>query len=367
MSVYNGELFLEQSMESILSQTYANFELILIDDCSTDNTIQILEHYAQRDWRIRLFRNKENIGLTKSLNKGLELAKGEYVARQDADDISLPERFETQVTFLDNHPEIGLVSCNMEIINFEGHKTGEHKRACSSEFVSWYLLFYNRLAGHSQVTFRRQLITKLGGYDEQRRFSQDYELWSRVAKVSKIAILSETLLKQRIHNSSVSTTRSSEQRSYSLSQSKHNIEELISKEINLEEVVLLRNFWLSCWPLISSLEIRESIYNLNSRLIDIYQSFTQQSSQRGDDVKAELSQCLRILIGKQFLAWVQFPMKADHTLFPKLWISYYAFFWCPQGVPISWLILLWRTLPKWLKLPVRKGYRISRNLFKVKT
>ena len=97
MSVYNGLPYLQKSIDSILNQTYKDFEFIIIDDCSTDKTWNILSEYAQKDKRIRLFKNEENLGLTKSLNKGLKVVQGEYIARMDGDDIALPERFEKQI------------------------------------------------------------------------------------------------------------------------------------------------------------------------------------------------------------------------------------------------------------------------------
>ncbi len=121
MSVYNGERFLRDSVESILGQTFTDFEFLILDDGSTDSTCEILEEYANKDARIVLVRNDRNLGLTRSLNKGLRLVRGEYLARQDADDISLPKRLEMQVKFLDAHPEVGVVGSALEIIDENGN------------------------------------------------------------------------------------------------------------------------------------------------------------------------------------------------------------------------------------------------------
>lgn len=352
MSVYNGSSYLIESIESILNQTFSDFEFIIINDCSTDSTWDILTAYAQKDNRIKLFNNEENIGLTKSLNKGLKLARGEYIARQDADDISLPKRLEKQVILLDKDPEIGLVSCDIEIIDAKGHKLGTHQRACATELVAWYLIFHNHLGGHSQVIFRRELVRGLEGYDESRRYSQDYELWSRIIRVSKIAILPEFLLQQRRHDRSISVAKGSEQKNYSLSQSKQNIEQLIGKEISLEEVEYLRSFWLgSWWP--ECFPNPEIVRNLNLILTDIYQAFVNKF-ERQDNFERDLSQKLRILIGKQFLYWIEAPWTKQQGLISKVKISYYAFAWRPSGILSSWLKLFWKTLIRLVKMPVRQ-------------
>ncbi|NJN10964.1 MAG: glycosyltransferase [Richelia sp. RM2_1_2] len=356
MSVYNGSSYLRESIESIQNQTFTEFEFIIVEDCSTDNSAEIIAEYAEKDQRIVVIINKENIGLTKSLNKGLKIARGEYIARQDADDVSLPSRLQKEALLLEKHPEISLVSCDIELIDSQGNFIGKCQRTCEPDLVSWYLLFYNRLAGHSQVMFRRQLVIELGGYDENRRYSQDYELWSRMIDVSKIAILPETLLKQRRHSESISASKSSEQKKYSLTQSKQNIEQLIDQEISLEEVEYLRGFWLGHWGPERFPDIK-CIYCLNSILLKLYQSFTQQANLQ-KNVRSDLSKCLRILIGKQFIYWIQAPLTRQQGLLSKFKISYYAFIWYPSGVPTSWLRLCWKTLwgiPKIIVQPL--GYR----------
>ena len=129
MSVYNGERYLSESVESILDQTYSDFEFIIVDDASEDGTWQMLTTYVGRDSRIVLIRNKENIGLTRSLNKGLALARGKYIARQDADDVSVPERLAKQVAFLERHPSVVLLGTAIEWIRDSGDligKIGQH-------------------------------------------------------------------------------------------------------------------------------------------------------------------------------------------------------------------------------------------------
>ena len=210
MSVYNGERYLREAVESILGQTFTEFEFIIVNDGSTDGTREILTAY--NDPRIRLVRNEENIGLTRSLNKGLALGRGEYIARMDADDVSLPHRLEVQVRYLDQYPGVGLVACDLQFIDDEGHTLGRSYRSCGNSLVRWYLLFYNYIAAHSHVVFRRDLVANLGGYDETFEYAQDYELWSRLTEISEAVVLPDVLGKWRRHKRQVSVTRAARQR-----------------------------------------------------------------------------------------------------------------------------------------------------------
>ncbi len=250
MSVYNGSRYLRESIESILNQTFTDFEFIIIDDFSTDNTWEILTEYANQDHRIVLIKNEQNIGLTKSLNKGLKIAKGKYIARQDADDISLLNRLKKEVFLLDRQPEVVLVSCEIEYIDSEGYSGGTSQRACHPDLIPWYLLFYNYLGGHSQIMFRREPILKLYGYCEDYRYAQDYELWCRVAEIGKIVILPEILLKYRCHSKTLSSEKKLEQEAYVIAQVRHNIQKITGKILTAEESKNLTYFWLShenCW------------------------------------------------------------------------------------------------------------------------
>ncbi len=246
MSVYNGERYLAQAINSILNQTYTDFEFIILDDCSTDSTTQILQTYT--DTRLKIVRNPQNLGLTKSLNLGLQMAQGDYIARQDADDISMPTRLAEQVEFLDAHPEIVLVSGNIEQIDADGKKIGFLNRAAPSDWVRWYMLFYNHVSGHSQVMFRRAAALQVGGYNEERRYSQDYELWLKLLTLGEIAMLPRTWLQWRTHGANISTQKFAEQENLSLRDSQHALSTLLGRELELTRVAHLRGFWLEPFP-----------------------------------------------------------------------------------------------------------------------
>ncbi|WP_315791078.1 glycosyltransferase family 2 protein [Fischerella sp. JS2] len=329
MSVYNGEQYLQESIESVLNQTFTDFEFIIIDDGSVDSSWEILTRYAREDQRIKLFKNTENIGLTKSLNKGLKLAQGEYVARQDADDVSSLERFEKQVKLLDQSPEVVLVSCNIEWIDPEGHFIAKQPRECDRDLVAWYLLYYNHLAGHSQVMFRQKPVKNLGGYSEDYRYSQDYELWSRLIKVGDIVILSDALLQQRRHDKSISAAKKLDQDTYSLSNSKRNIIQLLGKELNLEELNALRGFWLGHWCS-SFFPSSQKVSSIHSRIKEIYQVFVLQSVQQ-NRCNSDLSFRLRVRIAQQFAFWfVSLSIRREFK--SKFKISLYVLIWYPPAL-----------------------------------
>ncbi|BAY08406.1 glycosyl transferase family protein [Calothrix sp. NIES-2098] len=353
MSVYNGSHYLRESIESILNQTFRDFEFIIIDDCSTDKSWKIITEYSEQDERIILVKNQENLGLTKSLNKGLKIARGEYIARQDADDISLLERLEKELIFLDEHPDVALVSCNLEIINSEGFTIDKWQLACDSNLVAWYLLFYNRLGGHSQFLFRKEVILNLGGYCETFRYSQDYELLCRLAKVGKIAIIPEFLLKYRMHNQAISMHKKLEQEACTLTQVRHNIQELIGEEVTLDEAKNLMHFWTGnahWWP--EQFPNSRKVGNIHYRLTQIYQIFIKKYSIQNDFHTDEISSNMKTLIGKQFLYWIQSPFNKNNGLIAKLKISFYAYFWYPLGIPKSWCIGLIK-LPFYMKQQIK--------------
>ena len=189
MSVFNGEKYLAQAIESILCQTFTDFEFIIIDDGSTDNTSKILTSY--NDNRI-LIVSQENRGLTKSLNKAVSLARGEYVARMDADDLSFPERFATQVQELDSCKGIDLVGCFYEVIDSAGRVSQVVKLQTDPLYRLWRLQFHNIYA-HGSVMMRRSELAKVGGYNESFACAQDYDLWLRMSHASNTKVIPRVL------------------------------------------------------------------------------------------------------------------------------------------------------------------------------
>lgn len=194
MSVYNGERYLKESVRSILKQTFTNFEFIIIDDNSTDNSYKILRSF--NDNRIRIIRNNIRKGITKNLNTAIDIAEGEYIARQDADDISLPRRLELQLKFLKEKPDIALVGSAIFYIDDKGRIIGFRKVPSEPTFD---LLLQKNLFIHGSVIIRRKFLDEIGRYNELFKYSQDYELWLRIAKRYKVANIQQPLYALRIH------------------------------------------------------------------------------------------------------------------------------------------------------------------------
>lgn len=192
MSVYNGEKHLKESIISILEQDYDNFEFLIINDGSTDNSELIIRSFD--DHRIRLINNKKNIGLAAALNKGLSLARGKYVARMDADDISMKNRLSSQVGYLDDNPKVSIVGSWVEIIG-----SGEVWKYPTTDIsIKSSLLFYSPFA-HPTVMFRlSDFVDNNFFYDPYFLKSQDYELWSRVCLKLKCSNINKIFLKYRV-------------------------------------------------------------------------------------------------------------------------------------------------------------------------
>lgn len=201
MAVHNGERHLRAAVESVLGQTFGDLELLLVDDASTDGSRAIVESYG--DPRVRVLVNAENLGLTRSLNRGLAEARGGYVARQDADDVSAPNRLALQVGELERRPELALLASSYRRIDDDGRDCSGRDVPLTTVGIRWRLLFLNAFT-HSSTVFRRSAVLELGGYDESVHYAQDYDLWSRIAERHEVAALPEHLVSYR--RSAVSMT-----------------------------------------------------------------------------------------------------------------------------------------------------------------
>ena len=210
MSVYNSERYLREAVESILNQTFTDFEFIIVDDGSTDQTREIVERFANKDNRIRVVRNERCLGLTRSLNRGLFLVRGEYIARQDADDISLSDRLSCQVSFLDEHPSVGVVGCRLLLIDNRGISTGVLEFPTQPEEISDMLPRKNVLC-HGSVVMRRSCLERAGYYREFFRASQDRDLWLRLNEHCHLVNLPSPLYKSRLHPDCITAVKRHEQ------------------------------------------------------------------------------------------------------------------------------------------------------------
>lgn len=200
MSVYNAEPYLEDAINSILGQTYRDFEFIIIDDGSTDRSAEIIKSFD--DVRIVLLQ-QSNSGLVYSLNRGIHTSHGGYIARMDADDISAPTRLEKQVDFLNHHPEFILVGCNGIQIDKEGRYVSKLYRSNSSEQINKELSLGNSPFIHGSVLFRKEFALVSGLYDEKMVTFEDWDLWRRMFAHGDMTNLDEPLYSYRLTPGSI--------------------------------------------------------------------------------------------------------------------------------------------------------------------
>jgi glycosyltransferase involved in cell wall biosynthesis len=216
LPVYGGEEYVAAAVESVLAQTFQDFELLVVDDCGPRTAIEIVAGFG--DPRIRIVRNDENLGQVRSLNAGLAVAQGEYVARLDQDDICLRERLAWQVAVLDAEPETALVGTWLHRIDGSGRRISTLRGHIRDRAELVFLLVTNRFpVAHPTATFRRAVALDVGGYDPAFRFSEDQDLWRRVVLAGHAArVVEEPLVLYRVHETMQSLRNWDEQQQNNL-------------------------------------------------------------------------------------------------------------------------------------------------------
>lgn len=231
MPVYNAEKYLKEAIDSILNQTFTDFEFLIFNDGSKDCSSKIIKSY--NDKRIKLFDYKENYGYVKHLNEGIRIAKGKYIARMDADDISLPERFQKQVDFLEKNGDIGLCGTWYKILNTDKEyhtHTGHNKLLVH--------LFFNNGFGHPTVFIRKSVLTNNNlKYEEQFMPAEDYKLWTKIVNFTKTSNVPEILLHYRVHDTQITVTKKTKQIEQK-NQIRLDFLKNLNIDINEEEIVL---------------------------------------------------------------------------------------------------------------------------------
>jgi glycosyltransferase involved in cell wall biosynthesis len=206
MPVFNREEFLDDAIQSVVRQDFTDFELLIVDDGSTDRTPDLLGKWAKRDPRVVVVTSKSNQGIPAALNSGLHHARGAYVARLDSDDFMMPRRLAEQASVLDSRPDVVLVSCAYEIVDALGKHLGTWRGDEPHEVVVHLLNFYNIVGGGGQVMFRRAEVLAEGGYACEYPSSEDYDLWVRLLRRGRILTLPFVGMRKRQHEAS-STSR----------------------------------------------------------------------------------------------------------------------------------------------------------------
>ena len=206
MPVYNGGDFVSEAIASILDQTFDNIELIAVDDASTDGSLKILEDYSKKDGRIKVIKNKENMGLTRSLIRAVGMADGKYIARQDSDDISLPQRLEKQLGFLKHNPSYGAIGTSAHIIDKNGDII-KNANVPNTWFMTKQILRFGNCFVHGSMMIRKDVYLRAGGYREAFSVGQDFDLWLRISRLAKLKNLRERLYQWRETGDNISLVK----------------------------------------------------------------------------------------------------------------------------------------------------------------
>lgn len=197
LPAYNSQRFLREAIESILAQSFADFELIIVDDCSTDGTWALIQEYAARDSRVVPLRNAQNLRLARTLNRGIKAARGKYIVRMDHDDVSMPHRIETQVAFLESHPQVGIVGSSMEIMDEKGASIGLRRYNLTDAEIRRKIFLYCPFC-HPATAMRKDVLERSGLYDHEFNPAEDYDLYFRLGMHGEFANLDEPLLRYRV-------------------------------------------------------------------------------------------------------------------------------------------------------------------------
>lgn len=234
MPVSSSGEYIGDAIDSIMSQTFHDFELVLVIDPGTkDECLRIIGDYS--DDRIRIIQNEVHLGLARSLNLGIDRAKGEYIARMDADDVSLQNRLKEQVEFLDSHQDIGVVGTATTIMDPGGIPIEPLFNPCPPNLVKWHL-FFNSVIAHPTVMARKETLVRLGGYDPEAKYVEDYELWLRAVCMTNISNLPDILLLYRLHEGGICSQHTDEQSRTRVKVAKPVIERTVRQDVH-EDVI----------------------------------------------------------------------------------------------------------------------------------
>lgn len=243
MPVYNGEKYLKKAIDSILNQTYTNYEFIIINDGSTDNSENIILSF--KDKRIKYFIQKENKNIVETLNKGISIAKGTYIARMDQDDISLPNRIEKQIDYMESNSNIG--ACGSSITYMSNNPSLNNKilEVVSCPNLLKINLLLDPVIFHPTAVLRSEILKKYDlKYKKSYEYAEDYHLWVQISKVSSLGNVKETLLKYRVHAESMSINKRELQKSIHTQVIKEQLEYLSDRLVTTSEILFISK-WAS--------------------------------------------------------------------------------------------------------------------------
>ena len=303
MPAFNAAEFLDEAVCSILDQTFRDFEFIMIDDGSTDDTARILQKYAKADSRLRVF-SQANEGMIPALNRGCRLARGRYIARMDADDISLPHRIERQIKYLERHPEIGILGTWASRIDGNGCVVGDWCLSPNPKVLKWSHFFHVCVV-HPTVLMRREVLEKLNFYRPDAIHAEDRDLWLRASAITDFSNLPEILLKYRVWSKGTSRRLRQEYRETQINLLALFLSEYLKSDVSIEAVARLQG---------RKLESVEDIRSTAALLERIYHHFFLENSLSSEEHK-EISWLVAKKLGYLALRALRFSGVAFLSLF----------------------------------------------------
>lgn len=314
MSVFNGEEYLESSIESILSQSFENFEFIITNDGSNDSTEEILQKYRDCDFRIKIIKNEKNIGLTKSLNNILKICKGEFIARIDADDLSYKERLKKQLEFIESNEKYEMIASCCNIVDQDSKKLYTYCPPSNETCLKWNMVFINPIR-HSTVFWKNNNYL----YDEKYEYAQDYEMWNRM---ENIFVIPDVLGAIRIHHKTITHQKIQQQDEYLTEVVRLKLEKYLEKQISIEDAKILRCVFIHKHHLqIQEMELMdiENFKKYISIYFDLVLGFIKKEKIEEEILKAEITNDLINLIGfaKNKEKWAEFILIELHKVFIK--------------------------------------------------
>jgi len=234
MPVYNGDRFLRPAIESILTQTYQDLELVIIDDGSSDDSYQIVMSY--HDPRIRIHQNRQNQGIVAALNRGITESRGEFICRMDADDIAVPSRIQRQVEQMRANELLAVLGTNALLIDESGIEVGRATYPTTAAQIRKKLFKHNPFA-HGSTMIRRSVLDMHGLYNPRFLHNEDYDLWLRIASMHEVANLPEFLLKRRIHGGNITAARQTELVKYRIRTLSHALVQYYRNPLNVRWLI----------------------------------------------------------------------------------------------------------------------------------
>jgi hypothetical protein len=301
MAVRNGEPYVREAIESVLAQSVTDFEFLIVDDASTDDTPRILSEYQRRDSRIRVLHNESHLGPYPSANRALVQARADHVARHDADDVSPPDRFAIQLQALDSGPDVVLVT---GAVDFFGEEI-RHLRKVShppswQPRLEWELLFGNVVGAGAHVMFPRMFRGMPVLFAEEYFYAGDYRLWGRLSRMGRVVCPVKVVYHQRLHGSSISSLRRVEQEHYA-SMVRQELQSQYLRSAPPEAIVELSRFWIAD----GSRPLTASIRSIRSTLVELRANFLAYIEQRyGPTERARLEAEIDTTLSERLGYWL---------------------------------------------------------------